>query len=126
MAIVGIGTDLVEIDRIEATLARHPERFPQRILSSVELKVFHQHALPGRYLAKRFAAKEAGAKALGTGIRRNICFTDFVVTNDADGNPSMRLEGCAEQQMRAMGGITVHLSLTDERNFAQAFVIIES
>lgn len=126
MAIVGIGTDLVEIDRIEATLKRHPERFPERILSPEELQTFANHALPHRYLAKRFAAKEAGAKALGTGIRRNICFTDFVVSNGKDGNPMMQLRGCAAEKMAELGGRSVHLSLSDERHFAQAFVIIES
>ena len=126
MAIVGIGTDLVEIKRIEKVLVAHPDRFPQRILAEEELAVFREHLLPLHFLAKRFAAKEAGAKALGTGIRRNICFTDFVVSNGADGNPIMQLTGCAAEQMQKIGGRTVHLSLTDERNFAQAFVIIES
>lgn len=126
MAIIGIGTDLIEIDRIESTLKRYPDRFPERILSAVELEIFKSHPLPGRYLAKRFAAKEAGAKALGTGIRSHVNFTDFVVRNDAAGNPSMSLEAGAAKEMLRMGGKHVHLSLSDERNFAQAFVIIES
>lgn len=126
MPIIGIGTDLVEIDRICKTVDKFPERFPRRVLTDSELSVYQNHAYPARYLAKRFAAKEAAAKALGTGIASGIRFHDFEVINDELGRPHMSVLGEAAVRMGFLGGQNVHISLSDELAFAQAFVIIES
>lgn len=125
MAIIGIGTDIVEIERIQRVLGKYPERLPNRVLADSELEIFKSHAHPHRYLAKRFAAKEAAAKALGTGMRRGIGFSDFEVLNGKDGRPEMRLLGEAAEEMNRLGVTHIHLSLSDERTIAQAFVVLE-
>ncbi len=126
MPVAGIGTDLVEVSRIRQLLQRHPQRFPQRILGREELRVFAEHGMPERYLAKRFAAKEAAAKALGTGIRNGICFCDIETVNDSLGKPSLVFHGGALEQLQRFGDTRVHLSISDEKAFATAFVIIET
>ncbi|MBW8189582.1 holo-ACP synthase [Neiella marina] len=126
MAIVGIGNDLVEIARIEQVLARTPERFAARILTASELSQFQQHKQPARFLAKRFAAKEAAAKAIGTGIAAGVTFQDFEVTNDAAGRPLLSLSGQAKTLANQRGVSACWLSLSDERHYALATVVLES
>ncbi|MBT0068406.1 holo-ACP synthase [Vibrio alginolyticus] len=126
MAIVGLGTDIAEIERIEKALARSGEPFAQRILSEGEMAKFSQLKLQGRYLAKRFAVKEAASKALGTGIAKGVTFHDFSISNDELGKPVLALTGTAKQIADAMGVNHIHLSISDERHYAVATVIFES
>ncbi|WP_319535479.1 holo-ACP synthase [uncultured Vibrio sp.] len=126
MAILGLGTDIAEIERIEKALARTGESFAQRILCEEEILKFSQLKQKGRYLAKRFAAKEAASKALGTGIAKGVTFHDFCVTNDELGKPVLSLSGTAQKIAQSMGVSHVHLSLSDERHYAVATVILES
>lgn len=125
MAIIGLGTDIVEIGRIEQSLARTP-RLVQRVLTATEQQIFASHPQPGRYFAKRFAAKEAAAKALGTGIGRGISFQHFEVVNDALGRPELVLSGAALTLAQTLGLQRCWLSLSDEQAFAMATVILEA
>ncbi len=122
--IVGIGTDLLEIARIEQALARTP-RLPERILTPAELDAFRQHARPALFLAKRFAAKEAAVKALGTGIGRGISWQHFEVSHDVLGRPLLQVQGEAAKRAVDAGISHWHLSYTDERAYVSAFVIAE-
>ncbi len=123
--IIGIGTDLVRVGRIEAALRRHGPRFARRLLGEQEADRFHQAAFPAAFLAKRFAAKEAFVKALGTGLRNGIRWTEIQVVNDALGRPSLVLAGRA-RELSVLAGVRVHhLSLTDEVDLALAFVVLE-
>ncbi|MBR9789922.1 MAG: holo-ACP synthase [Vibrionaceae bacterium] len=126
MAILGLGTDIAEIERIEKALDRTGVSFAQRILCEEEILKFSQLKQKGRYLAKRFAAKEAASKALGTGIAKGVTFHDFCVTNDELGKPILSLSGKAEQIAQSLGVNHVHLSISDERHYAVATVILES
>lgn len=124
--IVGIGTDLVEIPRIEAALTRHGERFAQRVLTELEYARFAAHAKPAAYLAKRFAAKEAFSKALGTGMRHPVSWQNIGVINHPSGQPALEFAPELSSLMSERGIVRVHLSLTDERSLAAAYVILES
>ncbi len=121
--ILGIGTDLVLVSRIEAVLGRQGERFARRILTAAELERFRQHSQPARYLAKRFAAKEAILKALGTGLAKGLSWHDLQIDNDAAGAPHVLVTGAALDLMQTRGGGRMLLSLSDEREQALAFVI---
>lgn len=126
MAIVGLGTDIVEIARIEAVIERSGESLAKRILTESEFKQYLQQAQPARFLAKRFAVKEAAAKALGTGIRNGLAFNQFEVSNDELGKPLLTLNGEALILSQRMNVTHFHVSITDERHYAAATVIIES
>lgn len=126
MAILGLGTDIVEIARIEAAVARSGDRLAKRVLSDNEWALYQAHQQPVRFLAKRFAVKEAAAKALGTGIRNGLAFNQFEVFNDALGKPSLRLWDEALRMAEQMGVRAMHVTLADERHYACATVIIES
>jgi len=128
--IIGIGSDLSDIRRIETSLERFGERFTNRCFTDVERARSERKADRAASYAKRFAAKEACAKALGTGLRRGVFWRDMGVVNMRSGQPTMALTGGAAARlaeitpagMKAM----VHLSLTDDHPYAQAFVIIEA
>ncbi|CAM2870972.1 holo-ACP synthase [Vibrio diazotrophicus] len=124
--IVGLGTDIAEIERIEKAFNRSGEAFAQRILTESELEVFTNLKQKGRYLAKRFAAKEAASKALGTGIAHGVSFQDFEISNDENGKPVLTLSGKAQQIAQASSVRSVHLTISDERHYAVATVILES
>lgn len=126
MAIIGLGTDIVEIARIEAVIARSGDRLARRILCEAEWQRYQHHHQPARFLAKRFAAKEAAAKALGTGIRDGLAFEQFEVYNDTFGKPLLRLHEGAAAQARLMQVRHTHLTIADERHYACATVIMES
>lgn len=126
MAILGLGTDIVEIDRIEAVISRSGDRLAKRVLSANEWAQYLEHQQPVRFLAKRFAVKEAAAKAFGTGIRNGLAFNQFEVFNDELGKPKLRLWDEAERLAARMGVTSVHVTLADERHYACATVIIES
>jgi holo-[acyl-carrier protein] synthase len=123
--IIGIGTDLVEIPRIEQALARHGERFARKILVPHELERFSAHRKPAAYLAKRFAAKEAFSKAMGTGIRFPVNWQNVSVANLPSGKPCLRFSVALADLLATRRIFEVHVSLTDERAVAAAFVILE-
>jgi holo-[acyl-carrier protein] synthase len=123
--IYGVGTDVVEIARIEQALARFGERFAQRILCDPELARFRKHRLPAAYLAKRFAAKEAFTKALGTGIHAPANWHGVWVQNLPSGKPVLRFSDPLTHLLQARKILQSHLSLTDERGVAMATVILE-
>jgi len=125
MAIVGLGTDIIEIARIEQSLTRSP-RLVERVLTESEQQILAAHGQPARYFAKRFAAKEAAAKALGTGIGRGISFQHFIVSNDPSGRPQLELTGPAKALADSMQVRSVWLSISDEQAYACATVILES
>ncbi|WP_417596619.1 holo-ACP synthase [Oceanospirillum sp.] len=123
--ILGIGTDLAVIARIENAINRHGERFAKRILTKSELERYGKHPQQAAYLAKRFAAKEATAKALGTGIGP-ISWQDMQVDRAESGAPVMVLSGAAAERIAAHQDVICHLSITDDGGLAQAFVVLES
>ena len=125
MAILGLGTDIVEIARIEAVIARSGDRLARRVLSDNEWAIWEAHQQPVRFLAKRFAVKEAAAKAFGTGIRNGLAFNQFEVFNDELGKPSLRLWGEAQKLAEKLGVNHMHVTIADERHYASATVIIE-
>lgn len=122
----GIGTDIVAIARIEEGLQRHGDRFAERILADSEIEGFRAAVRPASYLAKRFAAKEAMAKAMGTGFRDGLSLRHIAVGHDAKGRPLIELNGRAEELCRELGIGACHLSLSDERDYAVAFVTLLS
>ncbi|ETT02478.1 holo-ACP synthase [Providencia sp. PROV188] len=126
MAIVGLGTDIVEITRIESVIERSADSLAKRILTEHEYAQYQQQTKPARFLAKRFAVKEAAAKALGTGIRNGLAFNQFEVTNDELGKPLLSLSGEALKLANSLKATHFHVSITDERHYAAATVIIES
>ncbi len=123
--IVGIGTDIVRVARLEAGLARFGVRYAERILDGVEMDEFEAAARKAHFLAKRFAAKEAAAKALGTGFRGAFGLRDIRVAHDALGCPQLVLNAGAQARAAHLGAKTVHLTLSDETDYAVAFVILE-
>ena len=123
--IFGIGTDVVEIGRIEAALKRHGERFALRILCAPELERFKRHRLPADYLAKRFAAKEAFTKALGTGIHAPANWHGVWVRNLPSGKPVLEFSAELKNLLETRKILHSHVSLTDERGLAMATVILE-
>ncbi len=122
--IVGIGTDIVSIPRIEAAWQRSGERFARRVLTAKEHAVFQHRKFSIAYLATRFAAKEAASKALGTGIGK-VSFQDIEVSNLVSGAPELTFYGAALALQHEKGITRLHISLSDEKEYAQAFVILE-
>ena len=128
--IIGLGSDLADIRRIQATLERFGERFVDRIFTDVERARSDRKADRAASYAKRFAAKEACAKALGTGLRAGVFWRDMGVVNLRSGAPTLALTGGAARRLAALtpAGLTphIHLSLTDDDPYALAFVVIEA
>jgi holo-[acyl-carrier protein] synthase len=128
--IIGLGSDLADIRRIEDTLARFGARFTQRIFTETERVRSERKADRAASYAKRFAAKEACAKALGTGLRAGVFWRDMGVVNLRSGAPTLALTGGAAKRLAAItpAGFEarIHLSLTDDHPYAQAFVVIEA
>ncbi|MFN3986540.1 MAG: holo-ACP synthase [Rhodocyclaceae bacterium] len=120
----GIGTDLVEITRIAASLERHGERFASRILTEDERIAYAGSADPARFLAKRFAAKEAFGKALGTGVAVPATLHALSVIHDERGKPAFQYAQGLAKHMETHA-LSAHLSLTDEREYVVAFAVIE-
>lgn len=123
--IYGIGTDIVEVSRIEDSLDRFGESFAQRILSEREWQAFEQSQTKARFLAKRFAAKEAFAKALGTGLRAPATFQNIGVAHDDLGKPVLDLSPDLQVFLMNKGIVHQHLSISDEKTLAAAFVVLE-
>jgi len=128
--IIGIGSDLCDITRIEETLEKYGERFVNRCFTEIERRRSERRAGRAASYAKRFAAKEACAKALGTGLRRGVFWRDMGVVNLPSGQPTMRLTNGAAARLAAITPIGceafIHLTITDEHPLAQAFVVIEA
>lgn len=128
--IIGIGSDLIDIRRVEKTLERHGERFVNRVFTPVEQRKSDGRKLRAASYAKRFAAKEACAKALGTGLARGVFWRDMGVVNLPGGKPTMHLTGGAAARLAEMlpegHEAFIHLTITDDFPLAQAFVIIEA
>tara|TARA_R110002020_G_scaffold364263_4_gene576629 strand:- start:13070 stop:13471 length:402 start_codon:yes stop_codon:yes gene_type:complete len=128
--IIGIGSDLIDIRRIEKTLERHGERFTHRCFTEVERAKSDRRAARAASYAKRFAAKEACSKALGTGLSQGVFWRDMGVVNMPGGKPTFRLTGGAAVRLDKIipDGMdaVIHLTITDDFPLAQAFVIIEA
>ena len=124
--IIGIGTDLCEIGRVQRALDRHGERFARKILVESELDRFRRHRRPAAYLAKRFAAKEAFSKAMGTGIHFPVNWHNVSVQNGSSGKPMLQFSAPLEVLLRSRGITAAHVSLTDEVGMACAIVVLEA
>lgn len=118
---LGIGVDMVEVSRIAAAYARSGERFSRRILSNDEFVSFEQSPSPDNFLAKRFAAKEAIAKAIGTGFSQGVSWSDISLSHDELGRPLVDLSGGAKKRLEELGGTTALISLADEAGFVIAY-----
>jgi holo-[acyl-carrier protein] synthase len=123
--IAGIGTDLCDVGRIQRALDRYGERFAQRILVASELERFRRHRRPASYLAKRFAAKEAFSKAMGTGIRFPVNWHNVSVENEGSGKPVLKFSEELAELLRSRGIVAAHVSITDEIGMACAYVVLE-
>ncbi|WP_424933942.1 holo-ACP synthase [Amaricoccus macauensis] len=128
--IIGIGTDLANIERIEGTIERFGDRFLNRVFTEREKATAERRAQRVATYAKRWAAKEACSKALGTGLRMGIAWKDMGVLNIQTGQPTMRLTGWAAERLKELTPdghkAFVHVTLTDDHPWAQAFVVIEA
>lgn len=128
--IIGLGSDLIDIRRIEKTLERHGARFVDRVFTPVEKARSDKRGQRAASYAKRFAAKEACSKALGTGIGQGVFWRDMGVVNLPSGKPTMHLTGgaaaCLAALLPAAHEAVIHVTITDDYPLAQAFVIIEA
>ncbi len=128
--ILGIGTDLANIERIQGVLDRYGDRFRNRVFTDLEQRKAERRRDAAGTYAKRWAAKEACSKALGTGLRMGIAWKDMSVRNLRTGQPVMELTGWAAERLKSMTPegyeATVHVSLTDDHPWAQAFVVIDA
>ena len=128
--IIGLGSDLIDIRRVERTLEKHGARFIARVFTDIERDKSERRRMRAASYAKRFAAKEACAKALGTGIARGVYWRDMGVVNLATGQPTMALTGAARARLMALLPAghepVIHLTITDDYPLAQAFVVIEA
>ena len=128
--ILGIGSDLADIRRIERTLERFGDRFIERVFTEIERERSERRRSRAASYAKRWAAKEACAKALGTGLRMGVAWREMGVVNLGSGQPTMRLTGGAQARLMRLlpqdHQPVIHLTITDDHLFAQAFVVIEA
>jgi len=126
--IVGIGTDVCSVERVAGVLERHGERFVRRILTPAERERYQRTRDKAGHLAKRFAAKEAFSKAVGTGFKRGVFMKDIGVVNASSGAPTIIATGGARARLDALApeghAIDIHLTMTDDHPWAQAFVIL--
>ncbi|MBT6355488.1 MAG: holo-ACP synthase [Nitrosomonadales bacterium] len=123
--IYGIGTDVVEVARIAKALKKFGDAFAKKILSQEEFVIFKKNNLKENFLAKRFAAKEAFAKAMGTGFRGGVNIKSIIVTNNELGRPDIKLENNMSLMLQEKKIKSCHLSISDEKNIAVAFVVLE-
>jgi holo-[acyl-carrier protein] synthase len=124
--IYGIGTDIVEVARIEAAIAQFGDDMAKRILAATEWESYQASNIKARFLAKRFAAKEAFSKALGTGLRAPATFQNIAVSHDDLGKPILVLAPDLAAWMQQKNIINTHISISDEKNLAVAFVVLET
>ena len=123
--ILGIGTDILQFERACAALKRTPG-LAKRVLTLAELELYEKTPQPERFFAKRFAAKEAVVKALGTGIGRGVSWQHMAITNNELGKPEVQLSGGALEYAQRQGIVRIHISYSDERGYIVAFAIAES
>ena len=123
--IYGIGTDIVEVARLEHSIQQFGDEFATRVLAESEMESYLQTKLKARFLAKRFAAKEAFSKALGTGIRGVVSFQNIAVSHDELGKPILILAQELADFVHEKRIIQMHVSISDEKNLAAAFVVLE-
>ncbi|MGP8258333.1 MAG: holo-ACP synthase [Acidobacteriaceae bacterium] len=123
--IIGVGTDLIEIARIRHSIDRFGDRFLSRVFTQSEIQYCQRKKNAAESFAARFAAKEAGAKALGTGISQGINWLELEVARQPSGKPSLQLSGRAAQRARSLGVASVALSLTHSKDIALAVVVME-
>ncbi|MGB8855145.1 MAG: holo-ACP synthase [Burkholderiales bacterium] len=124
--IIGIGTDICSVERIRNAMTRHGDRFARHILAEAEWAAFKRNRKPANYLARRFAAKEALSKALGTGLVSPVRWPNIAIGHDARGKPRIDASPVLARFMQAQGIARSHISISDERDLAVAFVILES
>jgi holo-[acyl-carrier protein] synthase len=124
--IFGIGTDIVEVSRIQASITQFGDDFAKRILADSELASYLQSHIKARFLAKRFAAKEAFSKALGTGLRAPATFQNIAVSHDELGKPILVLAPDLQALLDSKHITQTHISISDEKNLATAFVVLET
>ena len=124
--IIGIGVDIAETERFERIYSSYGGRIARRILTSNELREFDRRKNPASFLATRFAAKEAAAKALGTGFGEIVGYKSIEVANDKSGKPMLTFSGGAEQLARQKQVASVFVSLSDEKHYVVAMVVLES
>ena len=124
--ILGIGTDVVSIERIAGVLERHGERFVNRVLTPDERVRFNRTKAKANHLAKRWAAKEAFSKAIGTGIHYPFTWQSITVGRDAKGKPLVIPNGEMKTHLESLGVTRAHVSLTDDAGVAVAFVVLEA
>ena len=120
--IIGVGTDIVEVKRVEKAIRRFGERFARKILCVSEYQCFTDARIAA-YIARQFSAKEAVSKALGTGMRNGINFHNIEITRKQSGEPVVKLIGAAKEHAESLGISDFHVSLSDERDYAVAYVI---
>jgi len=123
--IVGVGTDIVDVERIQKVYQKQGDSFANRLLSSSELAELKQQSYPERFLAKRWALKEAVSKALGTGIAQGVRFCDMTVAHKASGQPYLVLQGTTLDKSNELGITHWAISLSDEKHHTVAFVVAE-
>ena len=126
MSIIGIGSDIVKIERIERLTTRYDKRFLERVFTTAETDYAFTKARPGLHLAARFAAKEALVKALGSGLRQGLNWPDIEVINDPLGKPQFNFHNNARKILSKLNNPAAWLTLTHEQEFALAFVILEN
>lgn len=124
--IYGIGTDIVEVARIEASIQQFGDDFAKRILADSEFSSYLESHIKPRFLAKRFAAKEAFSKALGTGLRAPATFQNIAISHDELGKPLLMLAAELQVFLQAKNITKTHISISDEKNLAAAFVVLET
>ncbi len=124
--IFGIGTDIVEVARIEASITQFGDVFAKRVLADSEMPSYLQSQIKPRFLAKRFAAKEAFSKALGTGLRAPATFQNIAVSHDDLGKPILLLAPELQRFLNSKNITKTHISISDEKNLAAAFVVLET
>jgi len=125
MSIFGIGVDTVNIDRIKKIHEKYGQRFVDKILTPSEIELFKNSVDQNRFLANRFAGKEAASKALGTGFSQGVTWKDFGVSNKPSGQPELILSNKLEKLFITKGITSSHISLTDEQPWSMAFVVLE-
>lgn len=122
--VIGLGTDIVSMSRIKTVHEKQGDRFVARLLTDAEQAIYRSRKTPIAFLATRFAGKEAVSKALGTGIAKGLRFTDIEIIPNPLGQPHVNLSGEAKHRLEALGGSQVLISLSDEKDYAVAFVTI--
>lgn len=126
MSVVGLGTDIIEISRIEKMSVTAKNKLARRVLTPDELEYHASLKFPDRFLAKRWAGKEAASKALGTGIANGVTFQNFQINSLDSGQPVLILSGRAQEIAQVLGASTWHISLSDEVTYATSVVILSN